>query len=267
MTITTVPVYDATHANISRLPQGQAAGYSTGSGVVPWTAADWDAHPGAVRIAQSPFEPADNAVHADVLDVETEAATVADVPGWAEAAAVNFFSGVRPGQRHPAVYVNLSNLTPVVNALAAAKITSGVSLWIANWNLTEAEAAALVTMASGPYPVVGCQYRNAGLYDISVFSAAWLDAVSGDPLPPVSWSPVTVSLPTLRTGMTDVTLPAWYIRRAQAILRDVYGAQIAVDGVYGAKTADAIKMLVQARYGLVQDSVIGKDTWTKLIGG
>src|SRR5260370_22686352 len=113
MTIATVPVYDATHANIFHLPHGQAAGYSTGSGGVPWTRGDWVAHPGAVQIDQSPVNTSLDEL-ADVLDVETGAATVADVPGWAEAAAANFFTGARPGQRHPAIYLNLSNLTPLV---------------------------------------------------------------------------------------------------------------------------------------------------------
>ena len=52
---------------------------------------------------------------------------------------------------------------------------------MANWNLTEAEASALVAHAGGPYPIIGVQFRNAGLYDLSVFSGPWLAAVSGDP--------------------------------------------------------------------------------------
>ena len=185
MTIATVTVCDAIHANIAHLPKGLAAGYSTGTGIVPWTPADWKAHPGAVRICQDGV--ASDAT-ADVLDVEAGAATVGVCARWAEDAAANVAAGRRPGQRHPAIYMSLSKVTPVVNALIAGGISEGVGLWVANWNLTEAEAAALVRHAGGPFPVIGVQYRNAGTFDVSVFSRPWLDAVSGDPVvPPGKW--------------------------------------------------------------------------------
>jgi len=179
MTITTVTVCDAIRANISHLPKGPAAGYSTGTGIVPWGAADWKAHPGAVRICQDP--PASDTT-ADVLDVEFKAATIARCAPWAEAAAANYAAGKRPGQRHPAIYMSLSAVTPVVNALIAGGIHEGVSLWVANWSLTVAEATALVVHAGGPFPIIGVQYRNAGTYDVSVFSKPWLDAVSSVPV-------------------------------------------------------------------------------------
>lgn len=186
--MSTVLTYDAIGANVSALPRGQAAGYSTGSSWVPWTAADWKAHPGAVQIDQAPRNTAANE-HADVLDVETGAATVADAPGWAKAARKNFTAATRPGQRKPAIYVNLSNVTAVVNELTRGGVTSGVGLWIANWNLNQPEAESLVNVGSGPFPVIGCQFRDAGLYDVSVFSAAWLHDVSGKPAPVVTTPP------------------------------------------------------------------------------
>lgn len=217
MTDVLVPVYDATHAGISSLPKGQAAGYSTGTGSVPWTAADWAAHPGAVRIDQ---DPAARDPTADVLDIENGAATPADAPGWYRAAKADYDAGKRPGQRHPAFYVNLSNITPAVNALIAAGITAGPCLWIAE-GLTEPAAAALVLTAGGPFPVIGVQYRwdVAGAYDISVMSGTWLAAVSGapdppHPLPPGSWSyPAPGSLSAVpsravRLGWAPVTAPA-----------------------------------------------------------
>ena len=178
MPIATVTVCDAIHANIAHLPKGQAAGYSTGTGPVPWTPADWAAHPGAVRICQDPraTDPT-----ADVLDVEAGAATLAVCARWAEAAAANYAAGKRPGQRHPAIYTSLSNVTPVVNALIAGGITEGPCLWIAHWGITQDQAATVVQIAGGPFPVIGVQYRNAGLYDVSVFSELWLGTVSGSP--------------------------------------------------------------------------------------
>jgi hypothetical protein len=178
VTISVATVCDAIRANISHLPKGLAAGYTTGHGTVPWGAAEWKAHPGAVRICQDPGATDETA---DVLDVESGAATVGTCARWAEAAAANVAAGKRPGQRHPAIYTSLSSVTPVVNALVHGGISEGVGLWIANWNLTEAEATALVAHAGGPFPVIGVQYRNAGTYDVSVFSKPWLGEVSADP--------------------------------------------------------------------------------------
>jgi hypothetical protein len=176
--MTIVDCYDATHDNISHLPRGQAAGYSTGTGGVPWTAHDWAAHPGAVRIDQ---DPAASDPTADILDVENGAATLADCAPWAQRALADFRSAARRGQRSPAIYMSQSNVTPVVNSLIAGGVMSGIGLWIANWDLTRAGAAAEVNAASGPFPIVGIQYNNAGLYDESVFSSAWLQNVSRQP--------------------------------------------------------------------------------------
>ena len=79
--VTPVLVFDATHDNIGALPAGaQVAGYTTGTGThIRWTAADFAAHPGAVRIDQ---DPAASDPTADVLDIEAGAATPASAPGW-----------------------------------------------------------------------------------------------------------------------------------------------------------------------------------------
>ncbi len=228
MTIATVPVYDAVHANIGHLPHGQAAGYSTGTGVVPWTAADFKAHPGAVRICQDP--PASDTT-ADVLDVEAGAATIADVARWSEAAAANYASGKRPGQRHPAIYMSLSAVTTVVNALIAGGITEGPGLWIAHWGITEAEARALVQFAGGPFPVIGVQYRDAVTYDVSVFSVPWLTAVSGDPVthPPGKWQGeyVTAGMYSLAQLAAKLGVPPAALLRMTAVRYRTFGDDLA----------------------------------------
>jgi hypothetical protein len=171
----TVTVYDATHDNVSQLPPGQAAGYSTGTGThIRWDGADWAAHPGAVRIDQ---DPSASDPSADILDVETGAATVNAVCGWVKSAIRSYALASRPGQRKPAIYMSRSNVTGVCNALVAGGVTSA-GLWIADWGRTADQAAAEVAAASGPFPVIGVQYRNAGAYDVSVFSQAWLGDVS-----------------------------------------------------------------------------------------
>jgi hypothetical protein len=188
--MTTVLVCDATHDNVARLPHGMAAGYATGTGThIRWTAADWAAHPGAVRICQNP---AASDPTADVLDVEQGAATPATAPGWVKRARAAYDAAARPGQRKPAIYASRSRITEVCNALTAGGVTSGVGLWIADWGKTQAQAEAEVAAAAGPYPVIGVQFRNAGQYDMSVFSQAWLQEVSvtapaRPPAPPGQW--------------------------------------------------------------------------------
>ena len=168
--------YDAIAGNISHLPKGhQAAGYATGGSGIVWSAADWSAHPGAVRIDQ---DTAGSSYTADVLDVERGAATAAEAPNWARHALASYHQGSRPGQRAPAVYMNLSTMTSVVNALAAAKIT-GIGLWIAHWGTSESADAAQIMASGGPYPVIGVQYTLVADYDISVMSASWLNGSPG----------------------------------------------------------------------------------------
>ena len=127
---------------------------------------------------------------ADVLDYENGAATLADIAPWALAAKAALAAVTRPGQRHPAVYASASNLTPVCNALAAARVT-GVGLWVANWNDTRDAAVAMLQASSGPYPVIGVQYANRGLYDEDVFLASWVNARSAvkPPQPPPAARP------------------------------------------------------------------------------
>jgi len=167
--------FDAIHANIGHLPRGaQAAGYTTGSSDIRWVAADWAAHKGAVRICQD--SGSDHT--ADVLDVESGAATNVDAAMWAPRARAAFGSAARDGQRQPAVYTSASNVTPLVNTLTGHGIKSGVSLWVANWNLTDAQAVADVQHAAGPFPVVAVQYASGAFFDSDVFSKGWLDDVS-----------------------------------------------------------------------------------------
>jgi hypothetical protein len=169
--------YDAMHANVGKLPKGaQTAGYVTGSGEVMWTAADWAAHPDAVRIDQSPLDTELDEM-ADVLDFENGAATLASLVPWAQAALRNYRSGARPGQRSPLVYCDGSSVTPVANALTAGKVT-GVGLFIAKWSDTLTQALEEVVTASGPFPVSGIQFASPGPYDIDVFSSSWLAARS-----------------------------------------------------------------------------------------
>jgi hypothetical protein len=186
-----VTVYDCTGAALSGLtipPNVKMAGYITGFGNVPWTDQQFAAHPDAIRIDQSPVNtPADET--ADVYDLENGAGTLDGLPSWVHAAWASYTSGKRPGQRKPTVYAARSSVTPVVNQLLANGITHGVNLFIAA-EADAAEAAAEVSSASGPFPVVGRQYLFRTDYDVSVVSGPWLRDIA-HPAPVVPPGPGT----------------------------------------------------------------------------
>jgi hypothetical protein len=199
-------VYDCTGANLGKfpIPPGvMLAGYSTGSGNVPWTSTDFAEHPGSIQIDQSPTLSVRDET-ADVIDIENGAATASNLPTWAKNANANFNAGTRPGQRRPITYQSANSVSGVVNALIAGGVTSGVGLWVADWDLTNAQAVADVMNASGPFPIVGVQFRNSGLYDISVFSPSWISEVSKviEPTP----TPVTTPNPAPEPSPT-ISIP------------------------------------------------------------
>jgi hypothetical protein len=279
--MTTVIVHDAIRVNIGHLPAGLAAGYTTGSGIVPWHAADWTAHPGAVRIDQ---DPAASDPSADVLDVEAGAATPAVAARWARKALASYRTAARPGQRSPAIYASSSNLTAVTNALNAGGVTGGIGLWVANWSMSQAEAEAAVRNAAGPFPVIGVQFQNLGLFDRSVFSTAWLADVSGHPAPqpqpkpapkpgPAWTETLMQNLPTLGQGDRDQPGQVRFVSRIQIDVAGIgrwnhLGPVTAVkdDGVFGPTTTAAVKA-VQKLFGLAQDGIVGQKTWAALVAG
>lgn len=172
-------VYDSTHANIAALPPNSVvAGYVTGTTDVAWSGDDFKAHPSAIRIDQSPVSTVWDAT-ADVDDYERGAVSLNELAPRAKLRMVSFNSGTRAGQREPLVYVSANNVSAVANALVSGGVTNGVGLWLANWNLTEPQAISDVTAASGPFPIRGVQFHNAGKYDVSVFDSNWLANVSG----------------------------------------------------------------------------------------
>ena len=173
---------DATHANIGQLPPGlQYAGYSTGSPDIRWTAEDWAAHPGALRICQDAGLTDDTA---DYGDVERGAGTNADAPGFYRRAVIAYRAGIRPGQRWPGFYTSFSNLTPLINSLIAGGVRSGPRLIVARWDLLATlDDVLAIARAGGPFPVVGWQVQSFTTFDLDLFSAAWLANVSKPPAP------------------------------------------------------------------------------------
>lgn len=199
MTVATVTGWDAEGQNVHLVPVGAGpygGGYLTGSGGVPWSAAQMREFPNAVLYDQSPTNgPFDTTC--DAFDCETNAVTMADLaPGIIEARA-HFHAATRPGQRWPAVYQSQNNVTQNVNDLIAAGIDT-CPLIVANYGVSQADAIAIVANASGPFPIVGFQYSDQGgngAYDLDVWSVPWLvnrskkvDPVTPQ-MPPGPWNP------------------------------------------------------------------------------
>lgn len=206
-----IPGRDYTSLNLppANVPNIQLASYITGSPGIKMTPAQLALHPGIVQIDQSPFLSAIDET-ADVLDFENGAATLADLAPWAIAATANFRKGVRPGQRWPTVYMSADNVTPVVNALIAGGVHSGVNLWVAHFGVTREEAIVQVATSSGPFPVVAFQYADDGSFDADEFNHIWLTTVSVAPPPPpppvVKGVIVTAALDALTAQTTGGTL-------------------------------------------------------------
>jgi hypothetical protein len=195
--------FDATHQFIGQLPAGcQAAGYDTGGDGVAWTDEDWAAHPGAVHIDQDPVA---SSPASDVLDCENGAVPVGSplIAQWVKRAQASWNAAARPGQRTPALYCSASNVTANVNALTAGGVNSGTGLWIADWTGTDAQAIAEIIAASGPFPVIGGQFQDLGDIDADVWSAAWLENVSGN-TPPADWAYFPCQFVTVQGGKTSV---------------------------------------------------------------
>jgi hypothetical protein len=200
MTATEVMV-DAIRVNVRHIPRStpKVAGYVTGTGDVPWTATQWGYFPkaGHVRIDQSPALAAFSAGRADVADVEFLAGTIG-----------SFIYAVRAriaaGNRWSTIYGTDATIAAAAAELQAAGphgwYYGHVDCWLANWNLDEAQAAALIghqihglkcravqwaSPTSNPGTVVpgGTLTLAQAQVDLSVARDTWYPAPSS-PLPP-----------------------------------------------------------------------------------
>lgn len=86
----------------------------------------------------------------------------------------------------------------------------------------------------------------AGLYTNAELEAA---GVTFDP---------NKNIPTLRKGSSGDE-----VAELQALLNAKYGADLDIDGVFGAKTETAVKAFQQA-HGLTRDGIVGPKTWKAL---
>lgn len=246
--MSTTIAYDAIGSNVGSLPSGQHCGYTTGSGAIPWSAAQFVADPSAVRIDQSPVNTVLDET-ADVLDVENGAATLDDIAPWVKAARANFSAAVRPGQRTPMVYCNRSNLTPVSNAMVAGGVTN-VPLWLADPGMALSAAESAVAGANGPYPVYGVQYAWDASWDADVFLSSWLTNVSGK------------SGSTIIAGDYGPAVQACQTR-LNVWAKTAGLVSLVVDGCYGPNTLVGVQGFQKFKK-LTTDGVVGPATWAAL---
>lgn len=138
------------------------AGYDT---TFVWSAADWARFSKAteVHIVQR-----DGVFEGDVLDMESGAATIADVHPWIKARR-------DAGYFRPTIYCSLSRLPEVRQATAEFRLGIEYDVWVAHWT-------------GVPHQIPGCaltQYVSFAGYDESVvYDAGWPHRKAPVPVPP-----------------------------------------------------------------------------------
>lgn len=186
---------------------------------------------------------------ADCLDIESGDAVNSDAPGW-------FKRVLASGVSKPCLYTSASNADALVNEMAKANIPrNAYRLWTAHYGQGE--------HLCGPTTCHACDatadatqftsHANNESLDESVCLADFFTMV----LPP---PPLTH--PVLTMGDRD-SAPNGPVHTLQTRL-DVWGFTVAVDGIFGPATKDAVEAF-QAKKGLTKDGVVGPQTWTAIL--
>lgn len=236
MTVQVVTAQDAISVNESTIPADVlACGYDTGGGIIQWTSAQFAARTKPYPAIHIDQDPSASDGTADVLDVESGAATVADIPGWVTRARANWLAVARPGQRHPVVYCSMNTLDAAVAALTAAKLTD-VGFWTAEPGNTLSYATGRITAATGPYPCIGVQYAWGNTVDDDAFNLAWIQTGSTKPVP----------VPSIQTGT---------VKNSEGKIAQVYSNDGGITWYYAPLKSYAGDVLVQS--GTVHSDTTG----------
>lgn len=233
--------YDCISTNLGFTPVAQRAGYATGSADIKWTAVQFANNPGVIVIDQDPGATDHTA---DVLDVESGAATVAEIPAWVRDALASYAANARPGQRMPLIYVSRSNLDAACKAITDNKFI-GVGIWLADPDLTIAQAEALLGTMHNGVTIMGVQFQWDTRYDTDVFESSWLSKQSG------------VKGDTVQQGSSGPAVKALQVALTAA------GHKAAEDGLFGAGTTAMVKAF-QTATKLTVDGIAGLKTWAAL---
>jgi peptidoglycan hydrolase-like protein with peptidoglycan-binding domain len=261
----TITMYDSV-LNNQLPPDGTAyAGYVDGSiGNQPDYAYLVSAFPRAQHLSIALFAEHD----ADALDVEPGAAPPSAIPSW-------YARQRRRGIDRPCIYASTSTMEtaviPVIRAIPV--IRTSIRLWTAHYGEDE--------HICGPGP------SSCGQLSFGADGTQWTPNARGlvldqslllddffGTLPPAPQSAEfdMSKLPVLKQGDSDKPGQFWPVRRLQALvaltgrINGMPAALVAADGTFGPATAAGVKA-VQAHYGIAQDSVCGKDTWSVLLTG
>lgn len=163
--MTTVLMIDTVHGSVRNIPPGtpKVAGYVSGTASVKWTSADWALFPDAGKVRITQGYGAQDWLACDVIDAEE-----LETGGWTitpAQAAQAVKARVGHGIAWTTVYGSPTNLGKVAGALDAVGASAGwwhghVRAWVANWDLDEAGAAALVGTTLHRMPVVAVQWAS-----------------------------------------------------------------------------------------------------------
>lgn len=189
---------DATHSNAGNINPSVAkvAGYVTGTPDIEWTDADWARFPnsGHVRIDQGHGNLLIDGV--DAYDVEFGALSPSMMPDIVK-------QRIGAGHQWTTIYAGHAKLQACRLALEQAGqhgwYYGHVDAWLADWNLTQAQAQALL---------------GHELYGLTVRAVQWASPTS-NPDTPVPWSSTTLKAAQVDLSVTQddwhaakVTTPA-----------------------------------------------------------
>lgn len=195
----------------------------------------------------------DPGVDADMLDIETGAASPESAAGW-------YARQRARGIQRPGLYASASlmeaKIVPVIRA--AAIVRSAVRLWSAHYSYT---------------PHI-CGPGSCGLLSIDADASQWTDRAMGRdldeslllgdffgiaPKPAPNWTETMMNqLPTVKQGDSGEA-----VRTVQGLC-GARGHAVRIDGSFGAVTATAVRR-VQAAARIAQDAVVGPQTWVALV--
>jgi hypothetical protein len=159
MDIPKVVQLDTVRTTAQHIPAGtpNVGGYVSGTGVVPWTETEWAMFPHAkkFRIYQATGVAVDPHGY-DIIDIEDKAATPQN-------AAQETKNRVEAGVEWTTWYATRANALATVNALKSLGeqyFIGHVNLQLADWNLNEEQAAALIGTFVEGITVVSVQWAS-----------------------------------------------------------------------------------------------------------
>lgn len=196
----------------------------------------------------------DPSKRAMALDVETGAATPADIPTWYARQRV-------AGVARPCVYANASTMEAgVIVVLSARQIPrASVRLWSAHYT-EEPHICGPASCGATSIDMDGTQWTEHALGRDLDQSLLLDDFFGSQPAPPLPEWEIDMGLPTVQAGSTGPI-----VKSIQGLCA-ARGHATAIDGSYGNLTMQAVKSCQQAA-GVAMDGICGPVTWVVLITG